>query len=61
MADHEPSHIVDHPGDRHSRCGIKDPLPVTWARYVQRHIDGYGMPVCEKCAEGGWPVEASDG
>ena len=46
-----PTHIIDHPADRRSRCGIKDPLPVIWAPYVQAHVDGYGMTVCADCAE----------
>lgn len=50
-----PAHIVDQPGDRFSRCGVKDPLPVVWAPFVQKHIDGYGMAVCDQCALGGWP------
>lgn len=50
-----PVHIVDQPGDRHSRCGIKDPLPVCAAAFVQVHVSGYDMPVCEQCAVGGWP------
>jgi hypothetical protein len=54
--DLSPTHIVDAPGDRKSRCGIKDPLPVVWAPHVQAHIDGHQMPVCPECAEGGWPT-----
>jgi hypothetical protein len=50
-----PTHIVDHPGDRKSRCGLKDPLPVIYAPFVQRHVDGYGMTVCVECAKDGWP------
>jgi len=53
--DKRPTHIVDDPGDRYSRCGVKDPLPVCFSPFVQRHIDGYDMPVCEECAVGGWP------
>ena len=53
--DERPVHIVEHPGDRKSRCGIADPLPVVLVTFVQRHIDGHEMPVCPDCAEGGWP------
>jgi hypothetical protein len=54
--DERPAHIVDHPGDRKSRCGVKDPLPVVAAKHVQAHVDGHGMPVCPGCAVGGWPT-----
>jgi hypothetical protein len=51
-----PTHIVDDAFDRRSRCGEKDPLPVVLAKFVQAHIDGWGMPVCPECAKGGWPT-----
>lgn len=50
MADKDPTHIVDQPGDKRSRCGIKNPTPVVWAPFVQAHVDGWGMQVCEECA-----------
>jgi hypothetical protein len=56
VRDDRPVHIVDRPEDRKSRCGIKDPLPLVAAAFVQRHIDGHGMPVYPGCAVGGWPT-----
>jgi hypothetical protein len=54
--DHRPTHIIDRPGDRKSRCGVKDPLPYVAAHAVQRHVDGHGMAVCPECAVGVWPT-----
>lgn len=45
-----PTHIVANPGDRRSMCGIKDPMPVVWVEFVDAHVRGYGMAVCEQCA-----------
>jgi len=57
--DPDPVHIVDHPGDRKTRCGKvaldEEGLPHVYVKFVQAHIDGYGMQVCTECAEGGWP------
>lgn len=47
----QPTHIIDEPGDRHARCGMKDPSPVVWAPYVQAHVDGWAMTVCPDCTE----------
>ena len=49
-----PVHLVDEPGDRRSRCGIKDALPRMLARFVEAHREGHaraGKPfvVCEEC------------
>lgn len=46
-----PTHIVAEPGDRHSLCGAKNPMPRVAAAHVQAHVDGYGMVVCTECAE----------
>jgi hypothetical protein len=45
-----------HDGDsKTTLCGIKmkskESLPLVNARFVQRHVDGYGMSVCPECAE----------
>ena len=57
--DERPTHIVDSPGARKTRCGKAtqkpEGLPHVWSPFVQRHIDGWGMVVCAQCAEGGWP------
>lgn len=45
----EPGHIIRQPGDRNALCGERDILPVTWALYVQAHIDGHAPAWCEKC------------
>lgn len=45
-----PSHVIANPGDRRSLCGVKDPLPVTWAPFVAAHVRGHGMLVCAECA-----------
>jgi hypothetical protein len=50
MDDKRPCHVIAAPGDRRSLCGVKDPLPRVWARYVQAHIDGHQMLVCPECA-----------
>lgn len=44
-----PTHIVANPGDRESLCGIRKPLPIVWAPFVERHVEGYGMAVCSEC------------
>jgi hypothetical protein len=46
----QPTHIVASAGDRHSLCGITDPLPLICAPHVQAHVDGYGLLVCDACA-----------
>jgi hypothetical protein len=46
----KPTHVIATPGDRRSLCGIKDPLPLICAPFVQRHVDGYGLLVCDACA-----------
>lgn len=61
----EPTHVVERVGDPRSMCGVKDPLPVIWAPFVQRHVDGYGMVLCPACAEkmgdkGGEVLKAAD-
>jgi hypothetical protein len=58
MTDMRPAHIIDHIGDRSTRCGRKDKemYPVVLARHVQAHINGHDMPVCAECAKGGWPT-----
>lgn len=56
--DSRPTHIIDTPGAKHTRCGKvalhRDGLPHVWAPFVQAHINGYGMTVCPDCAAGGW-------
>lgn len=42
-------HIVAQPGDKKALCGIKDPLPRTWANAVQSHIDGHNPQWCHDC------------
>lgn len=51
----KPTHIVDdYDNTGVTRCGIKikdrKALPYIGADHVQAHVDGYGMPVCSKCA-----------
>lgn len=38
------------PGDKRSLCGVKKPLPVVWAPFVDAHVKGWGMVVCPACA-----------
>lgn len=45
-----PTHVIATPGDRRSLCGVKDPLPLICAPFVQAHVDGYGLLVCDACA-----------
>jgi hypothetical protein len=45
----EPTHVIALPSDRHSLCGVKDPLPVVALRFVDAHIRGHGMVVCREC------------
>lgn len=45
-----PTHIVAEAGDRYSLCGVKNPLPVVVARFVEAHVKGWGMVVCHECA-----------
>jgi hypothetical protein len=54
-----PTHIVDEPGAKVTRCGRTRPrdLPRVWAPFVQAHVDGWGMIVCPECAEKGWPTD----
>lgn len=46
-----PSHVIAHPGDTHSLCGVKNPLPVVAAKFVEAHVNGWGMVVCPACDE----------
>jgi len=46
-----PCHVLAHYADRHSLCGVKDPLPLILAKFVQDHVEGHGMVVCPACAE----------
>lgn len=46
----KPTHIVAAASDRRSLCGVKDPLPLICAPFVQAHVDGYGLLVCDACA-----------
>jgi len=48
--DVRPLHLVAAPGDRRSICGIKDPLPVCWARFALVHRRH--RPPCPTCFEG---------
>lgn len=45
----DPAHVVARPGDSHSLCGVKAPLPVVAAAHVATHRDGWGMEVCAAC------------
>ncbi len=45
-----PTHIMADAGDRRSLCGLKDPYPHVLARFVQAHVNGWGMPVCPDCS-----------
>jgi hypothetical protein len=45
-----PAHVIAVPGDRHSLCGIKEPVPVVAAEFVAMHVAGWGMHVCVACA-----------
>jgi hypothetical protein len=49
-APNPPAHIVATGYDRRSLCGVKDPLPLICAPFVQAHVDGYGLLVCDACA-----------
>lgn len=55
----DPGHIIAQPGDRNALCGARDALPITWALYVQAHIDGHNPEWCERCYArwSGLPVE----
>lgn len=44
------AHLVASGGARFSLCGVKDPVPVVAVAYVDRHVAGYGLVVCEVCA-----------
>lgn len=46
----QPTHIVAAASERRSLCGVKDPRPLICAPYVQAHVDGYGLLVCDACA-----------
>lgn len=46
-----PTHLIARPGDRRSLCGVKDPLPVMWARWVGEHQARYEFVVCAECEE----------
>jgi hypothetical protein len=46
-----PTHLDLSPGDRHSVCGLRDPLPRVWVLYAAGHVKGHGMIVCPRCAE----------
>lgn len=54
----QPTHIRDEADDKATRCGLKAPndLPYVLAKFVQAHINGWGMKVCKQCAKGGWPT-----
>lgn len=43
------THVIAHLGDRRSLCGVKKPLPVVWARFVDAHVEGHGMIICRDC------------
>lgn len=44
--------IIASPGDRRTLCGNRtDDVGVTWAKYVQAHIDGHNPPWCDTCLE----------
>jgi hypothetical protein len=43
------THIVANGGDKRSLCGVKDPVPVVGAKFVQAHVEGWGMEVCPEC------------
>lgn len=45
-----PAHVVARADDRRSLCGVKNPLPVVLARFVEAHVKGHGMVVCPACA-----------
>jgi len=46
-------HLVDTPGDRLTRCGLRaDWCANAWARWAQAHIDGHGTQFCPACTEG---------
>jgi hypothetical protein len=50
VSEERPTHLDLEPGDRHSVCGLKDPLPRVWVRYASAHVKGHGMRVCTACA-----------
>lgn len=47
LDDVRPLHLVAEPGDRRSICGVKDPLPVCWARFALIHRRH--RPGCDAC------------
>ena len=55
----EPTHIIEVPGARRTRCGLTGDkrYPYVVAAAVPAHIEGCGMIVCATCAQGGWPTD----
>lgn len=45
------THVIVDSSDRRALCGRKDPMPVVLARFVQAHVDGYGLVLCQRCVE----------
>lgn len=49
---HEPTHLVISARSLQSVCGIDEPVPSVLLQFAARHVEGWGMTICERCLDG---------